>query len=141
MKYNMDKTSFLLKDSIFLPVSEFYQNGLSEFVENEILLSKNKNLLLRNLSQIHILVGMLESENLLNNFEKKWKDILSEKQYSSLLNNKYFVLGYLLTINSDHSSEQTSKHIHFIEFIDTRIRGYNLASLMIENYSASAKTV
>lgn len=123
---------FLLKDCIFAQLHVIAENisfeVICDFIENYIYKHPNKRLLLANISNFYMLIAAKHSENFLKVGEKTWHDILSQEQCDFLDNHQHYILGYIWISNS------LSKVYHYIEFIDTRLRGYNLAAHMISKY-------
>jgi len=78
------------------------------------------------ISDVYVLVADLNQENDCN---EKWKDFMGEKQYKLLESNQQYVIGYML-VDDTHGED---KH-HYIKFINTRLRKYNIADLMIRKY-------
>jgi len=125
---------FVLEDAIFdkiCNINSITYEIIDEFIKNYISKHPNNDLLLRNLSNLYVLYGMLVSDNCCEENEKKWKDILDEEQYKIIQKNNYYILGFIW-INKKKSK---NKKIHYIEFIDTRLRGHNLANYMINKYN------
>ena len=61
--------------------------------------------------------------------KKKWCDILTNKEDLKILEKeRYLILSYMLI---DYN---TSKNIHYIEFINTCIKGHNFAKILTEKY-------
>jgi hypothetical protein len=104
--------------------------GSIEFVNNVVLKHPNKCIMLQNLSNIYVLVALQDfpSELLNHKQKKKWED-----------NNYRIVIGYIW-IDEKHSEYKNINNDdgniskHYIDFIDTRIRGLNLASYMMKQY-------
>jgi len=110
---------------------------IDEFIQNYISKHPNNNLLLKNLSNLYVLYGMLSSNNYVEQNEKKWKDILNDEQYKIMEKNRYYILGFIWI---DKKKSKNNK-VHYIEFIDTRVKGYNLAKLMIDKYEKNQECI
>ncbi len=101
----------------------YHDNSIIEFITNTILTHPNAGSLFRKLSKIFVLIAMKYSECYLKKNEKSWKDVMSLEQYGKLNTNNSYIIGYIL-IDDDN----------FIDFIDTRIRGHNIAKYMMSRY-------
>jgi len=75
---------------------------------------------------VYVLVADMNQENDCN---EKWKDFMNEEKYKALKINQQYVIGYML-VNDTHDEDEH----HYIEFINTRLRGHNIADLMIRKY-------
>jgi hypothetical protein len=98
---------------------------IKDFIDH-LLPQPNGVTLITQLSEMYVLVADMEKEYLSN---KKWKDFMNEEQYKLLETNQQYVIGYML-INDTHGKD---KH-HYIDFINTRLKGHNIADLMIRKY-------
>lgn len=123
-------------------------NGLVEFVENYVLKHPNKEMLLSDLSNIYVLVTKMylqhQFDDEINNFPEEYlkdkKDIYVENRYE-------FVLGYIWVSNKketpskDHKwyDADIDKEIHYINIIDSRVSGLNIAKHMIGRYDGHDK--
>eukprot|EP01084_Bolivina_argentea_P147859 258647_1 len=102
--------------------------AVAEFVKNYVLNHPNMNKLLPNLSNIWVLYTY--------NFPHFYKSMNDEqKQLSQSL--PYYILGYMV-INKNNLNTDT---VHFIDFINTRIRGHNFAKQMIKSYERLQKHI
>lgn len=123
----------IIKDSWFVKISEsavLNFETIKEFIENCIYKHPNKNLLLPQLSNLFVLVCDTNSEKFYHN-NKSLKNCLSDEQYEFLQKNDKYILGYIWV--SDQKSKN-DKNIHYIEFIDTRLKGCNIAEHMMSQY-------
>ena len=120
---------WLINDCDLLTIKDHYQLGesLKEFVDNEIYKHPNWNIYLPKLSNIHVLVANKCFEQYLREGEKSWKDIMGEK-YEFLEKNDKYILGWM------YINPEKEKNNHYIDFIDSRIKGYNIAKIMINKY-------
>jgi hypothetical protein len=125
---NMSK-EWIIKDAEFGKIKDIYIEGetIKEFINNVIYKHPNWSILLKNLSDIYVLVASLGSQNYLKNSEKSWKEIMNKEQYELLEKNRYFVIGYMLV-------DERYEKIHYIDFFDTVIRKNNLGYHMINEY-------
>jgi len=98
---------------------------IKDFIDH-LLPQPNGVTLITQLSEMYVLVADMEKEYLSN---KKWKDFMNEEQYKLLETNQQYVIGYMLVIDT-HGKD---KH-HYIDFINTRLKGHNIADLMIRKY-------
>jgi hypothetical protein len=90
-----------------------------EFVENYIYTSYEQNLLLNNLHNLFVY---------LIPYNKMWKNILDIDLFKNLKKNNGLIIGFILL------SDIIKNNIRFIEYIDTRIRKYNIAYHIINLY-------
>ena len=120
---------WIIKDAEFGKIKDIYIEGetIKEFINNVIYKHPNWSILLKNLSDIYVLVASLGSQNYLKNSEKSWKEIMNKEQYELLEKNRYFVIGYMLV-------DERYEKIHYIDFFDTVIRKNNLGYHMINEY-------
>lgn len=124
---------FVIKDSLFGKISDFSSFGsdfLEEFLNRYINNHVNKSCLLFRLSNIYVLIGMKSSDKIVKKDEKKWIEIMEEDEYKYLNKNKYYVLGYILI----RGKSKGNSNNHYIDMIDTRLRGHNIAKHMISEY-------
>lgn len=124
--------TFILQDSVLLKISKTNPNhssAIREFLENTVLKHVNSSWLIRRFSDIYVLIASKSSDDLSKEDEKNWVDILSSEQAELINKNHYFVLGFIL-INDTYSNN----NVHFIDLIDSRVKGYNIAKLMLEKY-------
>jgi hypothetical protein len=131
---------WILEDAIFeriCNINNITYEIIDEFIQSYISKHPNNNLLLKNLSNLYVLYGMLNSDNCVKLNEKKWKDILNDEQYKIIEKNNYYILGFIWI---DEKKSKNNK-VHYIEFIDTRVKGYNLAKLMIDKYEKNYKYI
>lgn len=120
---NTDK-EFIIDNTLFGKVESigWTDASIKEFIIDEIFPHPNCSVLLPKLSNLYVLVAIMTNEY------SKWENIMNEKQYGLFRNNLRYVLGYMYITNTN------DEPIHYIEFIDTRLRGYNLARYMIDQY-------
>jgi hypothetical protein len=103
--------------------------ALDEFIKNYIYVHPKKSILLRNLSNLYILNINIISNSNKNITEEKWKQILTNEQYNSLINNNDLIIGYFLL-----TGNKSNNKIHYIELIDTRVPNNNFAKILINKY-------
>lgn len=105
---------------------------LTQFIENVVYKHPNCELLLRQLSDIYVLVASIDAQIYKREGEKTWKDIMNKEQYDILEKNRNFIISYMLI---------TKKHqnIHYIDLFDTIIRKNNCGELMINKYETNYK--
>ena len=124
----------VIEDAIFGRMDDigdmFKKEVHEEFVMN--VLMKHKTNLFPEYSYLYILVAHSNrhspsSDSLLPG-EKRWSDILNTQQYQLLTKNSAFIIGYML-MTPEHPLD-----IHFIEYIDSRVPGYNIADCMIKKF-------
>ncbi len=119
--------NFVIRDCFFSKVkdSPINQSALKEFITNVIFSHSLQSVLLKNLSDIYIIVAHNDSDSLTEPNEKKWSEILSVDQYEILKANKYYVIGYMYVTEDDNV---------YIEYIESRVRGYYIGKYMIDSY-------
>jgi len=100
---------------------------IKEFVDNCINKHPNKNILIKNY-QIFMFCHFSDSKLYLKEGEKDWNEFLTPENYTFLQEHEYYIIGYMVI------NEAKSDNIHYIDFIDIRLRGYNLASFMMYKY-------
>ena len=104
---------------------------LKDFWDNFIHFQPNKGIFLRDFSNLYVLIGCNSDDTLCEKHEKKWSDVLSANEYQKMLNNTQYILGFILI---DDSNKDEINRVHYIEYIDTCLKGYNIADLMISKY-------
>jgi len=127
----MSKTEWVIEDALFGKIKNVPLGGdvLKNFIKKVIDKHPNSSILLRNLSDIIVLVAFPGSETFIRDGEKYWKDILNEKQYADFQENGQLIIGWIL-VNEKYSK----KKIQYIDFMDTLVPKYNLAKFMIDKY-------
>ena len=149
---------WIFADASFYKIQDWSGNpkGLFEFVDTSIRSHPNRGLLTKNLSNVYVLVALKSSILFKKDKELRcrerhrltikhadpppgsrhvepryltWKDVLSTEQYDLLNKNERYVIGYMLA-----TLDNTPKNVHWIDFIDTRLRKFNLATYMIRRY-------
>jgi hypothetical protein len=75
-------------------------------------------------------------------YDEQWQHILSKSQYNLFEENGEYILGYIVvphvfTPNSGGGRAGLYNNIiHFIDYMDTRLRGYKLGAFMIKLYES-----
>jgi hypothetical protein len=127
-----------------------YSDAMYEFIEKHIYFHPNKSSLICGLSNIWVFIALkcsesryrgdhsvIERENefpyavIKREEEIPWKQILKKKQYNLLMKNGAYIVGYMLMYKWFTPDD---RGYHLIDFIDTRVRGFNLASLIMKRY-------
>lgn len=129
----MSYQHFIINDCDFGKINEIYQlpyDVIMEFISNVINKHPNKDILLPNLSNILVIIANKYSEDYLRNSELSWDYILNKEQYDFLSKNKKYIIGWMYI----DPSKNYKSNVHYIDFIDTIVRGYNLAKKMINKY-------
>ncbi len=101
--------------------------AIKYFVENVLLKHPNWRILLKNLSDIYVLMANIGSQKCLKEGEKSWKEIMNKEEYDILKKNNYYIVAYMLV-------EEKNEKIHYIEYFDTTIRKNKFGSLMRSKY-------
>jgi len=91
-----------------------------EFMQNYIYESDQKKVILQNLQNLYVFVIA---------YNEKWKDILDKDAYKILKKYKHYIIGFILVDNNTKTDK-----IQYIDYIDTRIKKYNIAYQIIEIY-------
>jgi hypothetical protein len=92
---------------------------VNEFLDNYISSHPNKGTLIKNLSNMYVLMAVK------NAF---WKRRLSKSENYLLDTNSRYIIGFIDPI-------KFTNNIHYIYYIDTRLRGMNIGRYMIEKYN------
>lgn len=124
---------FILNDAHFSKLShiELKYETITEFITNYIQHHPNKTTLLGNLSNLYVLVASENSHCILRDGENKWDNFLDPDQLKYLKQNGQYILGLILL------GKKLKTGFRIIDFIDTRLRGYNLANYMMLKYNKS----
>ena len=83
-----------------------------------------------NAASTYLFIGTQNSENRVREGEYRWKDLLTSQQLKWMDETEVVVLGAMIVTPSKSKPEA----YHFIEFIDTFVRGHNVAKRMIREY-------
>jgi len=123
---------YVIEDADLVKVGNFSNrivHSIDTFVKTQIFKHINSKYLLCNLSDMWVLMANKYSDNYVENDQKKWKDLLSEEQYKHLVDDGYYVLGYILVKKDEDGFE-------YIDRIETFLRGFNLASRMMADWTS-----
>jgi len=123
---------YVIEDADLVKVGNFSNrivHSIDTFVKTQIFKHINSKYLLCNLSDMWVLMANKYSDNYAENDQKKWKDLLSEEQYKHLVDDGYYVLGYILVKKDEDGFE-------YIDRIETFLRGFNLASRMMADWTS-----
>ena len=110
------KDSYLIKFDV---LNHTLFNVSVEFVENYIYESNEKKLLLDNLHNLFVYISP---------YNKLLKNIIIDDLFAFMKKNNGLIIGFILL--SDHKKN----NIQYIEYIDSRIKKYNIAYHMINIY-------
>ena len=98
------------------------------FIDKILMPHPNCNTLLPKLSSIYVLIAT-------KIYKKDKEDILNVEQYDFLEKNGYLVLGYMLVSNEEYNTTPSNEeHLCYIDYIDTVVRGNNIAEYMRQLY-------
>lgn len=114
-------------DLVQIQHSDLYPETIQHFLENVVYNHPNKATMLRNLSNLYVLVAKKSQCNYLHKEDKGWKDIMNEREYEILEENEQLVISYMLT-------NEKYPNIHYIDYVDTIVRHQNLCQVMIDKY-------
>ena len=109
--------------------SRLNEDDMKHFINTVVYKHPNSSILLKNFSDIYVLVADIYSHVYLKDGEKSWKEIMNKEEYDILEKNKRFVIVYMLL-------EESKDNIHYIELFDTIIRGNNFGRHMINKYES-----
>ncbi len=131
---------WLIKDACFFRVAKprVHENGVDVFgttsawehhviesVRRWVMPHKHAYTLLRNSQNLFVLIGSKSSENCLGKNELKWADFLKGDTLDEMNTHGYCTLGMILVSHVEH--------VAYIEWVESFIRGYHIADLLIEH--------
>jgi len=87
----------------------------------------NASVIIKNLVNCFLLIGSLGEEHYVREGEKKWVDILSEKQYADLCKHRYVCLGMILV-----TWFPGDKNAYSIQLLESYVRGYNVGKILMQ---------
>jgi len=122
---------YVIEDADLVKVgncSNRIMRSIDTFVKTQIFQHINSRYLLCNLSDMWVLMANKFSDDTTKDDEKKWKDLLSEEQHEHLVDDGYYVIGYILVKKDEDGFE-------YIDRIETFLRGFNLASRMMADWT------
>ena len=127
---------FIINDTYFGKIKEVPISGetIKHFIDDVLYKHPNWHILLKNLSDIYVLVASLSAQKLLKDSDITWKDIMKKQDYEILEKNNYFIIGYMLIT-------EKNQNVHYIDLFDTIIRNYNLGYVMIQKYEKNYDVV
>lgn len=121
---------FVIEDAIFGRMDDigdmFKKEVHEEFIKNSLLPAKCN--LLPEYSYIYVLVAHGPSNSDVPCDDKHWCSILNKEQNAFLEEHRAYIIAWML-MTPEHPID-----IHFIEFVDTRVKGYNLTDCMIKKF-------
>tara|TARA_Y100000816_G_C26066108_1_gene560301 strand:- start:131 stop:724 length:594 start_codon:yes stop_codon:yes gene_type:complete len=120
---------WIINDALFGKIKHSILDGesIKQFIDDVIYKHPNWSILLKELSDIYVLVASHSAQTLLQDGEKSWKDFMNEEQYKMLETNGRLVIAYML-VNEKHED------IHYIELFDTVVRHNDFGRIMINRY-------
>ena len=124
----------MIVDSFCVKICELFvtkKEVLYEFIENYIRDHTEERSLLYNLSNLYVMVASAATKDVLRTGELQWEDVMSSKEFAYLSENRFMIVGVI------HISSTIYPDVDLIEWIDTRIRGLNIAKHMIRRYETS----
>ena len=83
-----------------------------------------------NAASTFLFIGKKNSEDVVREGEYRWKDLLNSQQLKWMDDTGVVILGAMIVT----PSVSNPKLFHFIEYIDTFVRGHNVAKRMISEY-------
>ncbi len=130
---------WILNDAFFGTAKDLGHHCLPKKVFVDFLNDSMKDGIYRfnelNISNIYFLIGWEGSETYGQRHKKEelcFQDILSKDQYAYFREHKRIVLG-IMEINKSDIRDDT----YYIDWIDSFVPGYNIASLMMDKYNRS----
>ena len=122
---------WIINDADFKKIKDLHGNisgnVIKHFINTVVYVHPNWNILLKNLSDIYVLVASFNAQKYLQDGEKTWKEIMKKDEYDILEKNNYFIVAYMLVTEINQNN-------HYIDYFDTIIRKNNLGRVMIEKY-------
>jgi hypothetical protein len=97
--------------------------------------------MLPHFSNLYVLVASYGSEQYSKPNERTWKQILSSEQYEFLKRNGELIIGYMMVDDTKQSTNTDIVDYHFLEYIDTRVRGNGIAAFMLYAYFDEKETI
>ena len=127
-------SDWIINDAYFGKLKDVSINNeaIKQFWTDVVIKHPNKNILMKNFSDIYVLVASVDTQTYLTHGEKTWKEIMNEQQYNMLEENKKLVIAYMITTEKD-------KDITWIDLIDTMVPKYRLGRVMISKYEEERK--
>ena len=127
-------SDWIINDAYFGKLKDVSINNeaIKQFWTDVVIKHPNKNILMKNFSDIYVLVASVDTQTYLTHGEKTWKEIMNEQQYNMLEENKKLVIAYMITTEKD-------KDITWIDLIDTMVPKNNLGRVMISKYEKERK--
>jgi hypothetical protein len=120
---------WIIKDVDFVQIrhTTIKEETLINFIDNVVYNHPNSSILLKNLSDIYILVANFGYQKFLHPGEKSWKEIMNKEQYDMLEKNNELIIAYMWI-------EKQDEDIHYIGLFDTIVRNNKLGYHMIKKY-------
>ena len=132
MSKQLAVTDYIVDDIDQDKISDQYfpdENILKQFVEDHIFTHPNCMSLLPQLSNIIPLIAEAGSDGYCRDSETRWSQVLSDEHYRKLSSQRKLILGWMLL-----SEDEENKHIKYIDYFDTTVRGLNIGKIMIDKY-------
>ena len=123
---------FIMEDCDFLQLGELGNLGtITSFVTDHVLNHTilNPALMLSKLSEMYVLTANKGSDHYVRDGEKKWRDVLSDRDYQSLLTQRSVILSWMIVENAGTESE-----FSIVLLVDTLVRGLGLTEYMFERF-------
>jgi hypothetical protein len=90
-----------------------------------------------NAASTYLFIGKKNSEDVVREGEYLWKDLLTNQQMEWMDKTGVVILGAMIVT----PTQSNPKSLHFIEYIDTFVRGHNVARRMIQEYEKTRKNL
>lgn len=133
------KEYYLLENAYYgyvrkIPTS-YFEKAYDEFINHYVKSSVSKTLILRNISNAYVCMGLKLGENYLREGENTWTELIKDDPLLRRhMENGATILGYIIFEEDEEEEKEDESKIKFISFIDTRLRGYNIGTKMIEKF-------
>lgn len=121
--------NWIIKDAEFMQIrhTTIQKETLINFIDDVVYKHSNSSILLKNLSDIYVLVANFGYQKFLHPGEKSWKEIMNEEQYDMLEKNDELIIAYMWI-------EKQDEDVHYMGLFDTIVRNNNLGYHMINKY-------
>jgi hypothetical protein len=129
----MKQTPFIIQDAFFGTINNLGHNCIPDKLISDLIINTLKDGKFRfnihNISNLYVLVGFKDSERYIKKDELTFKKMLNNKQYRYFNKHKRIILG-IMEVNQSKIRPETN----YIDWIDTFVPKYNIASFIMEKY-------
>ena len=128
---------FVIEDAIFGRMDDigdmFKKEVHEEFITNCLRYTSSN--FFPEYSYLYVLVAHGPSNNDVQVGQKRWSEILDKEQNEFLEKHRAYIIGWML-MTPEHPVD-----IHFIEYVDTRVKGYNITDCLIKKFENELATL